>query len=120
MRNIILTGALALGSLGGAAAVIHRGGDFDAELVARAKISPDDARSKALAAVPGGRITESEIEEEGGRLIYSFDLVDSQDGKREVEIDASTGQILGQDDEVDDDDERDDDHRVESQVKAYR
>jgi peptidase YpeB-like protein len=124
MRSIVLLGTLALGSLGGAATVIHRSEGLDADLVARAKISPDQARARALAAVPGGSIAESEIEEENGRLIYSFDLeVDGQSGKREVEIDAITGQVLAdQDDEVEDDEEHDDDRNdhEDSRIRPKR
>src|SRR5688500_7087993 len=43
-------------------------------LLARAAVSVEAARQTALAAFPGAAIVESEIEEEGGRLIYSFEL----------------------------------------------
>ena len=40
----------------------------------RATLSPDSAIKIALARVPGGTITKGELEEEDGRLIYSFDI----------------------------------------------
>src|SRR5688572_10190433 len=62
-------------------------------LLARAAISADAAQQTALAAVPNGRIEESEIEEENGRLIYAFDIV--LDGETwDVEVDAVTGELL--------------------------
>ena len=73
----------------------------------RARISADDARATALAAVPGGKIVESELEEEDGRLIYSFDI-EAADGTHDVEIDALTGQVLQSALENDDDDHDDD------------
>src|SRR5262245_16530037 len=66
-----------------------------AELRARAAISEDQARQTALASVRGGKITEAELEEENGRLIYSFDIeVAGQAGNYDVEVDALTGQLL--------------------------
>lgn len=76
-------------------------------LLQRATVSADQARTTALAAHPGARVKESEIEEEDGRLIYSFDLeVPGGDGSVEVEIDAMTGVVLPAepDSDVDDDD----------------
>ncbi len=115
MRKAAIIGAIALGSLAATAAVIQQNTSFDADLLARAAVTPDQARAKALAAVPGGRITEAEIEEENGRLIYSFELaVEGQDGVTDVEIDAITGEVLAADqDEADDgsDDDNDADDR---------
>jgi uncharacterized membrane protein YkoI len=77
----------------------------------RAQVSADAARATALAAVPGGRIVESELEDEDGRLIYSFDI-EAADGTHDVEIDAITGQVLTSavenEDEDHDDDDKDD------------
>ena len=79
-----------------------------AGLLARAKVSESQARALALARVPGGRVVDAEIEEEDGRLIYSFDLaVDGREGVTEVEIDATTGDVIGV--EHEDEDDPDDD-----------
>lgn len=65
-------------------------------LLAKATISPDSAQRLALGKVPGGKVVEGEIEEEDGKLIYSFDVrVDGKAGYREVHIDARTGEVLG-------------------------
>ena len=74
----------------------------------RARISPDAARATALAAVAGGKVLESELEEEDGRLIYSFDI-EAADGTHDVEIDALTGQVLQSALENEDEDHDDDD-----------
>jgi hypothetical protein len=65
-----------------------------AKLHAEAKISEADARTMALAKVPGGSISSSELEKEHGRLIWSFDI--AQVGSKnitEVQVDAKTGKI---------------------------
>ena len=65
-------------------------------LLKQARITPDSARSVALARVPGSRVKSAEIEKEKGRLIYSFDLVtDGKSGIDEVAVDAKTGQVVG-------------------------
>ncbi len=63
-------------------------------LMARAKVAGDSAIVLARKAVPKGRISAAEIEEENGKLIYSFDLrVPGQPGIFEVNVDAVTGQV---------------------------
>lgn len=62
----------------------------------RPKISLRQARATALAKVPGGRIKSSELEVEGGKLIYSFDINKSKGrGIEEVNIDAISGEVVG-------------------------
>jgi uncharacterized membrane protein YkoI len=64
-------------------------------LWARATLTPDSAIKIALARVPGGTITEAELEEEDGRLIYSFEIkVAGKAGEDEVHVDATTGEVL--------------------------
>ncbi|MCA1591972.1 MAG: PepSY domain-containing protein [Acidobacteria bacterium] len=58
-----------------------------------AKINMKAARTTALAQVPGGRIKSSELEREGGQLIYSFDIRAGK-GIREVHVDAISGKVL--------------------------
>ena len=61
----------------------------------RATLSPDSAIKIATAQVPGGRVTKGELEEEDGRLIYSFDLtVTGKSGEDEVRVDANTGAVV--------------------------
>lgn len=71
-------------------------------LLKRAKLSPDSASALAMAAVPNGKVTKGEIEEEGGKLIYSFDLkVPGKRGIVEVHIDPVTGAVVGRENEAD-------------------
>ncbi|MEI6862323.1 MAG: PepSY domain-containing protein [Verrucomicrobiota bacterium] len=67
-----------------------------ADLPALAKISFDDARRAALAAVPGAVIL-GELEVEDGNLQYSFDIVGTDKSVTEVEIDAGDGKVLATD-----------------------
>jgi len=48
----------------------------------------------ALAQHPGGRIEETELEEEYGRYIYQIELRDQQGLKWDLELDANSGEIL--------------------------
>ncbi|HEV7388896.1 MAG TPA: PepSY domain-containing protein [Gemmatimonadaceae bacterium] len=66
----------------------------------RATLAPDSAIKIALARVPGGSISEAELEEEDGRLIYSFEIkVAGKSGSDELHIDARTGKIVKQEHE---------------------
>lgn len=61
-------------------------------LLKKAVIKPEVATATALAKVPGGKIQSAEIEEEDGKLIYSFDIkVAGKSGIEEVAVDAKTG-----------------------------
>lgn len=61
----------------------------------KTKLSADSALSIALVRVPGGKLTGGELEEEDGRLIYSFDIsVAGAKGLTEVHIDALTGAVI--------------------------
>lgn len=65
-----------------------------AALMAQAKVSESQARTTALARVPLGVVKGSELEEEHGRLIWSFDIArPSAKGVTEIQVDARTGAI---------------------------
>ena len=71
-------------------------------LLKRAKIAPDSAIRLAEAAVPTGKVKAGEIEEEKGKLIYSFDIkVPGKRGITEIHVDPSTGAIVGREHEED-------------------
>ena len=66
-----------------------------ARLEGKAKITRADAEKTALAKVPNGAVKEGEIEEEKGKLIWSFDL--TTPGTKditEVNVDAMTGDVV--------------------------
>ena len=65
------------------------------KLEAKAKISKAEAKKTALAKVPGGKVKEGELEEENGKLIWSFDIATK--GSKditEVAVDAITGEVV--------------------------
>jgi uncharacterized membrane protein YkoI len=73
----------------------HKKVETQAELQKEAKLSMPDARTMALHTVPGAAIQAGEIEREGGKLIYSFDMkVAGKSGIDEVNIDATSGKLV--------------------------
>lgn len=98
---IILTGACASGGQGTARVVNGvKVEENRAGLWPRATFSPESAIKIALARVPGGTITEAELEEEDGRLLYSFEIkVAGKAGEEEVQVDATTGEVVKQEHE---------------------
>lgn len=64
-------------------------------LLKKATVTCDQARKAALAKVPGGKIIKAELEEEHGRLVYSFDVKQQgRSGVDEVQIDALDGSVV--------------------------
>lgn len=66
-----------------------------AKLAAKAKITRAAAEKTALAKVPDGKVKEAELEEEDGKLVWSFDI--TRPGTKnitEVLVDAITGKIV--------------------------
>ena len=73
----------------------HKKVETQAELQKEAKMTMVDARALARRTVPAGKIASGEIEREGGKLIYSFDMkVPGKSGIDEVNIDAMTGTLI--------------------------
>jgi uncharacterized membrane protein YkoI len=67
----------------------------DPKLKAEAKVSEADAIATAEKEVPNGKIESAEIEREGGKLIYSFDVkAPHKSGVEEVNVDANTGTVV--------------------------
>lgn len=74
--------------------------ELPADLLARAQVTVEAARAAALARVPGGEVAAGELEEEDGKLIFSFDIrVGGREGIEEVHVDALTGEIIAQEHE---------------------
>ena len=71
------------------------------KLKSQAKVSKTVAERTALAKVPNGTVKEEELEMEGGKLIWSFDIA-TPDSKNitEVAVDAITGEVLSIDKET--------------------
>lgn len=90
-----LFGIATLSLFGGLAQARDLGPDEALKLRDAGSIQPFEAlNDAALALHPGGKIEESELEEEYGRYIYQLDIRDAQGVKWDVELDASSSQIL--------------------------
>lgn len=63
-------------------------------LESQATVSHAQARQTALEQVPGGEIESAELEEEDGRLVYSFDIDDEGEQIVEVLVDARSGEVV--------------------------
>ena len=95
---VALAGITLVGSTSSAGAQTIAG---SAALKARAKISGDSATKLARAQVPNGRVQSGELEEENGKLIYSFDIkVAGKSGIEEINVDAMTGRVLAHEHET--------------------
>ena len=70
------------------------------ELVAMAKVKPEEAKDIALKAANGNKIVKGGIETEDGCLVYSYHVkADNTKGQTEVFVDAGDGKVLGQEKE---------------------
>lgn len=66
-----------------------------AELQAQAKITETKAREIALTKAPGGTVQASELEEENGHLVWSFDIATAGTKNiTEVQVDGKDGSIV--------------------------
>ena len=90
-----ITRILTIGLLAGVLTACVTEKESRAKLEAKAKITKIAAEIIALAKVPNGTVKEGGIEEEKGKLIWSFDIATpgSQD-ITEVQVDALTGDVL--------------------------
>ncbi len=100
-RKIIITSLLICGALSSPtlnqafAAESAKKGSAQAELLAKVKVTVAQARALALTKALGGTVQSSELEEENGHLIWSFDI--STPGTKnitEVQVDAKVGKIV--------------------------
>ena len=70
--------------------------DLPDSLTREAKVTEAAASVTALAKVPNGAIEAVELEREGGKLLYSYDIkVAGKSGIDEVQVNAITGDIVG-------------------------
>ena len=87
--------SLAAGLLAGGLTACVSEGAKQARLEAKAKITRADAEKTALSKVPTGTVKEGELEEEDGKLIWSFDI--ATPGSKditEVAVNALTGEVV--------------------------
>lgn len=88
----LFASALALGLAGAAGSAYAMDGS---QYAREARVTLDQARAIALKTLPGGAITDQELEKEkgGSGLRYSFDVKVGQ-AEHEVGVDAKTGAVL--------------------------
>ena len=96
MKNKFITGGILAGALaltGSFGCTTEK--QEQAKLQAQAKINKDQAQATALAKVPNGTITESELEKEHGKLVWSFDMTTpNSTDTTEVNVDAISGNLV--------------------------
>jgi Peptidase propeptide and YPEB domain len=73
-------------------------GNNQAKLAKQAKLTMEQAREIALKRAPG-TIEEEELEKEHGKLVYSFDIRNSQGAITEVQVNAKDGSIVSVEEE---------------------
>ena len=96
IRHIAIAGALAVAAATAGAQHPTYTRDVPARLAKRAKVKESTAAAMAQRLVPAAHIQALELENEGGKLIYSFDMkTPGRDGIDEVNIDAVTGKQVG-------------------------
>ena len=65
-------------------------------LLKKARVTFEAATATAQAKLPKAKVAAAEIEEENGKLIYSFDFrTEGKSGIDEVNVDALTGKLVG-------------------------
>lgn len=84
-----------------------------------AKITLEAARNTALGRIPG-KVVEEELEQEHGRLVYSFEIQPTEAGVKlkEVHVDANDGSIVAVEDEEAEDDKGEKDDKDDKDEKA--
>jgi len=87
---------MAIGLLVGTATYTAKAAEkAKSKLEAKAKITKTEAKKIALAKVPKGKVKEGELEEENGKLVWSFDI--AAPGTKditEVHVDALSGEVV--------------------------
>lgn len=63
------------------------------QLEKEAKISANKSTSIALKEVKG-KVTDTELEDEDGTVVYGVEVTDDQGKKHDVKVDAKTGKVL--------------------------
>jgi hypothetical protein len=77
------------------AAVVGFGCESEKHHNHHAQISKEQATQIAGSQVPGGTVKEGELEKEGGRWIWSFDIATPGTANiTEVHVDANTGEVV--------------------------
>jgi uncharacterized membrane protein YkoI len=73
----------------------HEAKMTDAQVKAAAKLSEADARVIVMNKLPNAIIKEAELEQEHGKIIWSFDITVPDKSVTEINVDAITGKLVG-------------------------
>ena len=94
-RNSLLPLAAASVFAIACSAPAHAAEASQASLMKQAKVTKAAATKTAMAKVPGGTIKDSELENENGALVWSFDITLPKDKNiHEVQVNAITGVVV--------------------------
>lgn len=101
MKNLIVSGLAAAALLaGGIASADHLSSTELEPLIKSGKILPLEILQKAaMEKHPGGRVKEGEIDRRDGTYIYDVEVTDADGKDWEMDIDASTGLLLKDEDD---------------------
>ena len=77
------------------------------KLMREATVTREQARATALQRVSGA-VLEEEIEKENGKLVWAFDIKDSNGKIFDVKVDAKTGAVVSADEDKEDDGDKSD------------
>lgn len=69
-----------------------RGSAKEKEIFSAAKVSWDDAESAALKSVSGA-VVEAKLERERGKILYEFEIINSDGKETNVHVDAASGEV---------------------------
>ena len=61
---------------------------------AQVKTTADQARAAALAKFPGATVTQVELQDENGALVWGVELTDASGAVQDVKVDGNSGQIV--------------------------
>ncbi|WP_421385286.1 PepSY domain-containing protein [Bacillus salacetis] len=111
-KNYLIIGGVTLGLLGGGLFAAESDTIEEAfaadqsKLIEKAEIKEEEAKEIALAEITG-EVTETEVEEENGTIVYEFEIK-TESGESEVSVDGMTGKVIEvEQDEDDDENEKD-------------
>lgn len=89
-----ITGLLILVALPGQSLQADDDSDYARMLKQRGDILPLEQVIESAMAVKSGQILETELDEEDGRYIYELEILDERGQVWELELDASTAELI--------------------------
>jgi uncharacterized membrane protein YkoI len=95
LRNVRLSSVAFVAVVAFTASASMAAGQSQSALKKEAKVTEAQAAKSALAKVPDGTIKSSELENENGKLIWSFDIAKPKTRNIiEIQVDAKTGKLV--------------------------